>query len=127
MIRAPLLYTPRSPEFSMPSYYETADLAKLKEVADGAPALWDKFQAWYTEVLQEGALTAREKSLIALAVSNALQCPYCIDLHTRGALENNVSIEQMTEALQVAAVIRAGATLSHGVQMRAVAGQRVEG
>ena len=109
----------------MPSYYETADLAKLKEVADGAPALWDKFQAWYSDVLQEGALTAREKSLIALAVSNALQCPYCIDLHTRGALENNVSIEQMTEALQVAAVIRAGATLSHGVQMRAIADQRV--
>ena len=110
----------------MPSYYEVADLAKLTEVADGAPVLWEKFQGWYTEVLKEGALTAREKSLIALAVSNALQCPYCIDLHTRGALENDVSIEQMTEALQVAAVIRAGATLSHGVQMREVADRRIE-
>ena len=108
----------------MPSYYEAADLAKLSEVAQGSPALWDKFQAWYGEVFQEGALTAREKSLIALAVSNALQCPYCIDLHTRGALENGTTIEQMTEAIQVAAAIRAGATLSHGIQMREVADRR---
>jgi len=109
----------------MPSYYETADLAKLSEVAGGAPALWEKFQEWYGEVFKEGALTAREKALIALAVSNALQCPYCIDLHTRGAMENGSTIEQMTEAVQVAAAIRAGATLSHGVQMRDVADKRI--
>jgi len=108
----------------MPSYYETVDLARLPEFADGAPALWEKFQGWYTEVFKEGALTAREKALIALAVSNALQCPYCIDLHTRGCLENGTTVEQMTEAIQVAAAIRAGATLSHGVQMRQVAEHR---
>ncbi len=110
----------------MPTYYESADLAKLKEVADGAPALWEKFQSWYGDVMKEGALTAREKALVALAVSNALQCPYCIDLHTRGCIENDVSIEQMTESIQVAAAIRAGATLSHGIQMRAVADHRAE-
>ncbi len=108
----------------MPSYYETADLAKLKEVADGAPGLWEKFQGWYGEVMKEGELTAREKALIALAVSNALQCPYCIDIHTRGCLENGVTIGGMTEAIQVAAAIRAGATLSHGIQMREVADKR---
>lgn len=108
----------------MASYYETADLAKLTEVAAGAPALWEAFQGWYAEVFKEGALTAREKALIALAVSNALQCPYCIDLHTRGAMENGTTVEQMTEAIQVAAAIRAGATLSHGVQMREIADKR---
>ncbi len=108
----------------MPSYYETVDLAKLSEVAAGAPALWEKFQDWYAETLKDGALTAREKSLIALAVSNALQCPYCIDVHIRGAMETGSSIEQMTEAVQVAAAIRAGATLSHGIQIREVADRR---
>lgn len=111
----------------MSSYYESADLAKLAEVAQGAPALWEKFQGWYNEVFQDGALTIREKALIALAVSNALQCPYCIDLHTRGAIENGSTVEQMTEALQVAAAIRAGATLSHGTQMRDVANARLKG
>jgi alkylhydroperoxidase/carboxymuconolactone decarboxylase family protein YurZ len=38
----------------------------------------EKFFGYYGEVFKEGALTAREKSLIAL-VSHAVQCPYCID------------------------------------------------
>lgn len=111
----------------MDSYYEKADLAKLKEVANGAPALWEAFQGWYAEVFKEGTLTAREKAIVALAVSNALQCPYCIDLHTRGCVENGVTVEQMTESIQVAAAIRAGATLSHGVQMLEVADRKADG
>lgn len=102
----------------MPSYYETADLPKTTDLSLGAPPLWDKFQAWYADVFADGALTSREKKVIALAVSHALQCPYCIDIHTRSGVEAGVTFEQMTEALQVAAAIRAGATLSHGIQMR---------
>jgi alkylhydroperoxidase/carboxymuconolactone decarboxylase family protein len=105
----------------MPSYYQSEDLASFPEVAEGAPALWEKFQEWYGSVFVEGALSAREKALIGLAVANVLQCPYCIDVLTRNSLENGSNLEQMTEALQVAAAIRAGATLSHGIQMKAVA------
>lgn len=105
----------------MPSYYVSEDLPKLNDLSLGAPALWDKFQAWYSDVFQDGALSGREKALIALAVSNALQCPYCIDVYTRSSAEQGADLPQMTEALQVAAAIRAGATLSHGVQMKAIA------
>src|SRR5206468_11986079 len=99
----------------------TEDLAKLSDVSLGAPGIWEKFRGWYGEVFQEGALSVREKALIALAVANVLQCPYCIDVYTRTSLENGSSLEQMTEALQVAAALRAGATLAHGVQMKAIA------
>ena len=108
----------------MASYYEIEDLARLKDVASGAPGLWEKFQAWYTETFRDGALTAREKALIGLAVAHTLQCPYCIDTTTRSTLEHGGNLEQMTEAVQVAAAIRAGATLSHGVQMREIAEKR---
>ena len=46
-----------------------------------APELWQKFLEWYTAVFKEGALTEREKALIALAVAHAVQCPYCIDAY----------------------------------------------
>ncbi|HWE36430.1 MAG TPA: arsenosugar biosynthesis-associated peroxidase-like protein [Isosphaeraceae bacterium] len=104
----------------MNSYYRPEDLARFPEVAEGAPALWEKFQAWYAEALKDGALTAREKALIALAVAQTLQCPYCIDAYSRACLENGSDLDQMTEALHVAAALRAGATLVHGVQMKAV-------
>jgi alkylhydroperoxidase/carboxymuconolactone decarboxylase family protein len=105
----------------MPAYYESEDLPKLADLSQGAPGLWEKYQAWYGIVFEEGALSCREKALIALAVANALQCPYCIDVYTRNSLENGSNLEQMTEAIQVAAAIRAGATLAHGIQMKTIA------
>ena len=77
----------------------------------------DKFFDWYDEVFKEGALTQREKSLIALAVAHAVQCPYCIDAYTKSSLEKGADEEQMMEAVHVAAAIRGGASLVHGVQM----------
>ena len=76
-----------------------------------------KFFDYYAEVFKEGALTEREKALIALAVSHAVQCPYCIDAYTSTSLEKGADEEQMMEAIHVAAAIRGGATLVHGVQM----------
>ena len=99
-------------------YYHSADLARFAEVGKGAPGLWEKFSAWYDAVFAEGALTAREKALIALAVSHAVQCPYCIDACSTAALEQGSNEEQMTEAVHVAAAIRGGASLVHAVQMR---------
>jgi 4-carboxymuconolactone decarboxylase len=61
-------------------------------------------------------LTAREKSLIALAVAHALQCPYCIDAYAQDALQKGSNVDEMMEAVHVAAAIRGGASLVHGVQ-----------
>ncbi|MFX4263024.1 arsenosugar biosynthesis-associated peroxidase-like protein [Pelotomaculum propionicicum] len=102
----------------MSSYYKTADLAKFPTMGEAAPELWEKFMSYYSAVFQEGALSTREKALIALAVAHALQCPYCIEAYTRESLENGSNEEQMTEAVHVAAAIRGGAALVHGVQMK---------
>jgi alkylhydroperoxidase/carboxymuconolactone decarboxylase family protein len=99
-------------------YYDARDLAKFGEIAEGAPELARKFFDWYGAVFAEGALSAREKALIALAVSHAVQCPYCIDAYTTESLEHGSNLDQMTEAVHVAAAIRGGASLVHGVQMR---------
>jgi alkylhydroperoxidase/carboxymuconolactone decarboxylase family protein len=104
--------------YSMAAYYQSEDLARFAEISAGAPGLWERFQGWYTEVCQDGALSAREKALIGLAVSSVLQCPYCIEAYTRASLENGSNLEQMTEAVQAAAAVRAGSTLVHGVQMK---------
>lgn len=62
-------------------------------------------------------MTAREKSLIALAVSHTLKCPYCIDAYSKDCLEKGADEEQMSEAVHVAAAMAAGVTLVHSVQM----------
>jgi alkylhydroperoxidase/carboxymuconolactone decarboxylase family protein len=52
------------------------------------PELWAKFLDYYNAVFADGALTAREKALIALGVAHAVQCPYCIDAYTQASLQN---------------------------------------
>ena len=104
----------------MESYYDPKDLNRFAEIGKDAPELWAKFGEWYGAVFAPGTLSEREKALIALAVSHAVQCPYCIDAYAQASLEKGASAEQMTEAVHVAAAIRGGATLVHGVQMRNV-------
>jgi 4-carboxymuconolactone decarboxylase len=99
-------------------YYDRAHLAEFGKVSDASPDLGKKFFDWYGAVFAEGALTAREKSIVALAVAHAVQCPYCIEAYTTDCLSKGVDHEQMTEALHVAVAIRGGASLVHGMQMR---------
>lgn len=99
------------------SYYEPEDLGKFGDIKDFEPELAKKFFSWYGAVFEEGALSKREKSLIALAVAHAIQCPYCIDAYTSDSLEKGADEAQMMEAVHVAAAIRGGASLVHGVQM----------
>jgi alkylhydroperoxidase/carboxymuconolactone decarboxylase family protein len=105
----------------MDTYYHPHDLSKFPEIGANAPKLAEKFFDWYGAVFAEGALTAREKALIALGVAHAVQCPYCIDAYTQDTLSKGCDLEQITEAVHVAAAIRGGASLVHGVQMRNVA------
>ncbi|MFO0775120.1 MAG: arsenosugar biosynthesis-associated peroxidase-like protein [Nitrospiraceae bacterium] len=105
----------------MDTYYHPKDLGKFGDMAKGNKELWEKFMSYYFAVFAEGALTEREKALIALGVAHAVQCPYCIDAYTQACLEKGSNTEEMTEAVHVACAIRGGASLVHGVQMRHVA------
>lgn len=99
------------------TYYNPKDLKKFEDVGEFGPELAEKFFDYYGAVFEEGALSAREKALIALAVSHTVQCPYCIDAYTSESLEKGASEEQMMEAVHVASAIRGGSSLVHGVQM----------
>ncbi|HMU68955.1 MAG TPA: arsenosugar biosynthesis-associated peroxidase-like protein [Chitinophagales bacterium] len=99
------------------TYYDPKDLKNFGKISDWDGELGRAFFSYYGKVFEEGALTAREKSLIALAVAHAIQCPYCIDAYTEDTMAKGCDEEQMMEAIHVAAAIRGGASLVHGTQM----------
>ncbi|MDX2446160.1 MAG: arsenosugar biosynthesis-associated peroxidase-like protein [Desulfobacterales bacterium] len=105
----------------MEEYYKREDLPKFGEIGKEAPQMAKKYFEYYNEVFSEGELTLREKSLIALAVAHAIQCPYCIDSFTQSCLERGSNMGEMTEAVHVATAIRGGASLVHGIQARNIA------
>ncbi len=99
------------------SYYDPKDLRKFGRITDWSESLGEKFFDYYNSVFQDGALTPREKSLIALAVAHTEMCPYCIDAYTKDGLERGITKQEMMEAVHVGAAIKSGASLVHGVMM----------
>ena len=103
----------------MSNYYESDDLAKFGNLGQHGKPLADEFFKYYGMVTDaDGALTKREKALIALAISHSEKCPYCIDAYTTACLEAGANPAQMMEAVHVAAAMKAGITLVHSVQMQ---------
>ena len=102
---------------SKDTYFDPEDLKKFSNITDYQEPMGKKFFEYYGEVFKEGALTEREKALIALGVAHALQCPYCIDAYSSTCLVKGADEEQMMEAVHVAAAIRAGTTLVYSTQM----------
>ena len=77
------------------------------------PELHEAFQNFSRKVFAEGALAIKTKQLIAVAVAHVTQCPYCIRSHTRAAMRDGATREELLEAIWVAAEMRAGAAYTH--------------
>ncbi len=96
----------------MPSTPETA-----RRRRDLAPNQQAAFDAFGKAVFAEGALPARIKQIIAVAVAHVTQCPYCINGHTKAALRAGATPEELMEAIWVAAEMRAGGAYAHSTLM----------
>src|SRR5690348_4575779 len=90
-----------------------------KELADKrrelAPKIQDAFQSFSKSVFADGALPAKTKQLIAVAAAHITQCPYCIKGHTKAALRQGATPQEIMEAIWVAAEMRAGGAYAHSV------------
>lgn len=73
----------------------------------------EALQTFSEKVFADGALPAKTKQLIAVAVAHVTQCPYCIHGHTKAALRQGATGEEIMEAIWVAAEMRAGGAYAH--------------
>ena len=91
----------------------TRDLTHMRrELAPDAAAAFSDFGK---VVFGDGALPTKFKHVIAVAVAHVTQCPYCIHGHTRAALREGASHQEVMEAIWVAAEMRAGAAFAHSI------------
>ena len=80
-----------------------------------APGPAEAFKAFSQSVFADGALPAKTKQLIAVAVAHVTQCPYCIRGHSTAAIQQGATAEEIMEAIWVAAEMRAGAAYAHSL------------
>ena len=90
---------------------DTAPLARHRK--ELTPDAEKAFRAFSQAVFADGALPAKTKQLIAVAVAHVTQCPYCIRGHTKAALRHEATEAEIMEAIWVAAEMRAGGAFAH--------------
>jgi AhpD family alkylhydroperoxidase len=99
----------------MDHYHDPSDLKLLSELKKLAPEEFKGFVALDSIVGREnGAIPRKYRELIALGVALTTQCPYCLDVHTRGAKRAGATREEVAEVVFLAAALRAGAAATHG-------------
>jgi AhpD family alkylhydroperoxidase len=64
---------------------------------------------------EDGAIPAKYRELISIGVALTTQCSYCIDVHTENALAAGATREELAEVVFIAAALRAGAAVGHGL------------
>ncbi|WP_240512041.1 carboxymuconolactone decarboxylase family protein [Paludifilum halophilum] len=98
--------------------YTRDHLEHLNRIGKITPELQQAFQAFNRSVMKEGALTVKEKEIIAVAVAHATECPYCIDIHTKQAKKAGASLKELVEAAFVTASIEGGGAIAHSTHVK---------
>jgi AhpD family alkylhydroperoxidase len=85
--------------------------AKLEEKCPDAAAAFADLQN--SIINKEGALSIKEKELIALGIAVSMGCEYCVYAHTAFAMQNGATEEEILEAASVALYMHGGPGLTY--------------
>lgn len=96
-----------------PSDYFEKWSASMAEMKTRTPDIGRAFGAMFQGLMKEGALSVREKELIALGIGIAQRCEPCIWSHIQKCLKHGATPEQILEAAGVAVVMQGGPTYTY--------------
>jgi len=91
--------------------------ARMEKMKKSASPTVAAFGSMFTKIMADGAISNREKELIALAIGVAVHCPPCIYSHVKKCLETGSTREQILEAASVAVVMGGGPAYTHVMEV----------
>jgi len=97
--------------------YDLKNLQQLKRLNENGQEAMKAFWAFDKAAFNPGAIDVRQKQLMAVAVELTTQCPYCIDIHLKADREPGATDQMLCETATVAAVMWAGAAITHATHL----------
>ncbi|MFD1851416.1 carboxymuconolactone decarboxylase family protein [Oceanobacillus bengalensis] len=99
------------------NFYAKENTKNLSQLKDLAPEQLQAFTDFNAAVFKDGALSIKEKEIIAVAIAHVTECAYCIDSHTKKAKKAGAALEELAEAVFVTAAIEAGGAVTHSTHV----------
>jgi AhpD family alkylhydroperoxidase len=85
----------------------------FEKMKEQSPDMVNAFSGMFGKIMKDGALSLKEKELIALGIGVAMHCEPCIRMHTQKCLAAGATKEQILEAAAVAVVMAGGPAYTH--------------
>lgn len=96
--------------------YRQQLVATIGEIAKTAPDLVRGYRTLANARAKSGALDAKTRELVALAVAVTVRCDGCITTHVEQARKHGATADEVTDALGVAVMVNAGAALVYSAR-----------
>lgn len=94
---------------------ERIDMDKRLEVMTAQlPGVMNAVFELHSQVVKDGALSARTKELMMVGISVALRCEHCISKHVSEAVRLGATREEVLEAVSTAIVMAGGPAVAYG-------------
>ena len=87
--------------------------AVMGDMKSQAPGIANGFGAMYQTLMGEGALTVREKELIAIGIAMAIRCERCIFSHAEKARTVGITRDELLELAGVVVTMQGGPGYVH--------------
>lgn len=91
-------------------------VAGMGKLGADAPGVMAGFGAMHKAAMVDGAISARHKELMAVAIAIAMRCDGCIAFHVRDALKAGATRDEVLETIGVAIVMGGGPSVVYGVE-----------
>ena len=88
----------------------------IKEVRLGTPEVMKAFSAMAKAATEAGALDAKTKELIALAIAVDIRCDGCVAFHAQAAVKLGATRDEVMETMGMSLYMGAGPSLMYAAQ-----------
>ena len=85
-----------------------------RELRKAIPQVYEGYRQLHDSVLAAGALDAKTKELIALAIAVSKECDGCIAAHAHAAVRQDATEQEAAEAIGVAILMNGGPGTVYG-------------
>ena len=90
--------------------------ARAANLFKAAPETMRAYRGLMEAVSKDGALDAKTKELMALAIGIALRCDGCIIYHVRAAQRHGANREEIADSISVAVELGGGPSAVYGAE-----------
>ncbi|MDQ1276919.1 MAG: hypothetical protein QG610_2497 [Euryarchaeota archaeon] len=87
---------------------------RAEAMAGQIPGVMNALAGLHSEVIKDGALSAKTKELMMVGIAVALRCEYCLWKHVPEAVNMGATREEILEAVSTAIMMAGGPAVAYG-------------